>query len=75
MGLDRNKHDSSLQIWDMNYHDDSHETINPMFSYCTNESIVPLKFPQRYQCIGCKYEILKEIDVRSPTQFINIRHD
>lgn len=66
MGLDRNKHDSSLQIWDMNYHDDSHETINPMFSYCTNESIVSLKFLNDTSVLAASTKFLKEIDVRSP---------
>lgn len=65
MGLDRNKHDSSLQIWDMNYHDDSQETINPMFSYCINESIVSLKFLNDTSILASSTKFLKEIDVRS----------
>ncbi|OXB40606.1 hypothetical protein B1J92_M09383g [Nakaseomyces glabratus] len=66
IGLDRNRHDPSLQIWDINYQSTESDIINPTFSYCTNESIVSLKFLNDTNILTSSTKFLKEIDVRSP---------
>ncbi|KAL3234368.1 hypothetical protein RNJ44_03130 [Nakaseomyces bracarensis] len=66
IGLDRHRHDPSLQIWDMNYQSTESEIINPTFAYCTNESIVSLKFLNDTNILTSSTKFLKEIDVRSP---------
>ncbi|CCH62751.1 hypothetical protein TBLA_0I00920 [Henningerozyma blattae CBS 6284] len=66
MGLDRNRNDASLQVWDVNYQDSTTEFVNPTFSFCVNESIVSLKFLNETAIIVASTKLLKEIDLRSP---------
>ncbi|EDO16597.1 hypothetical protein Kpol_520p18 [Vanderwaltozyma polyspora DSM 70294] len=65
IGLDRNRNDASLQIWDANYQSTSSDIINPTFSYCINESIVSLRFLQDTSILAASTKFLKEIDIRS----------
>lgn len=65
MGLDRNRNDASLQIWDVNYQNTDSDIINPTFSYCNNESIVSLRFLQDTSILATSTKFLKEIDIRS----------
>lgn len=66
MGLDRNRNDASLQVWDINYQSKNSTIINPTFSYCTNESIVSSKFFDDTGLIVASTKFIKEIDLRSP---------
>ncbi|QLQ79068.1 hypothetical protein HG537_0B04160 [Torulaspora globosa] len=66
MGLDRNRNDASLQVWDINYQTKNSTIINPTFSYCTNESIVSSKFFDDTGLIVASTKFIKEIDLRSP---------
>lgn len=66
MGLDRNRNDPSLQIWDINYQNRDSTIVNPTFSYCVNESIVSSKFLNETGLIVSSTKFLKEIDLRSP---------
>lgn len=65
MGLDRNKNDASLQVWDINYQDTSVDFVTPTFSQFVNESIVSLKFFNEAGIIAASTKLLKEIDIRS----------
>lgn len=65
MGLDRNKNDSSLQVWDINYQNRDSTIVNPTFSYCVNESIVSSKFLDDTGLIVASTKFIKEIDLRS----------
>lgn len=66
MGLDRNRNDASLQVWDINYQSKDATIINPTFSYCVNESIVSSKFFDDTGLIVASTKFIKEIDLRSP---------
>ncbi|SCU83597.1 LAFA_0D04566g1_1 [Lachancea sp. 'fantastica'] len=66
MGLDRNRHDASLQVWDVNYQSTDSNVVNPSFSYCLNETVVSLKFLDDTTLIAGTSKLLKEIDLRSP---------
>lgn len=66
MGLDRNRIDPSLQIWDINYQNTGSSIVNPTFSYCTNENIVSSKFLNETGIIVSSTKFLKEIDIRAP---------
>lgn len=66
MGLDRNKHDASVQVWDVNYQSTESNVITPSFSYCLNESIVSLKFVDDTSILAASSKLLKEIDLRAP---------
>ncbi|SJM84587.1 probable SEH-associated protein 4 [Zygosaccharomyces bailii] len=66
MGLDRNRTDASLQIWDINYQSTNSDIVNPTFSYCTNENIVSSKFLNETGIIVSSTKFLKEIDIRAP---------
>lgn len=66
MGLDRNRNDPSLQIWDINYQNRDSTVVNPTFSYCVNESIVSSKFLDGTGLIVASTKFIKEIDLRSP---------
>lgn len=66
MGLDRNKTDASLQIWDINYQSTDSSAVNSTFSYCVNENIVSSKFFSDTGLIIASTKFLKEIDLRSP---------
>ncbi|CAR28845.1 ZYRO0F13288p [Zygosaccharomyces rouxii] len=66
MGLDRNRNDPSLQIWDINYQNTSSSIVNPTFSYCPNENIVSSKFLNETGIIVSSTKFLKEIDIRAP---------
>lgn len=66
MGLDRNKNDASLQIWDINYQSTDTAIVTPTFSYCVNENIVSSKFFNDTGLIVASTKFLKEIDLRSP---------
>lgn len=66
MGLERNKHDASLQVWDVNYQSTESNMITPSFSYCVNESIVSLKFVDDTSILASSTKLLKEIDLRVP---------
>lgn len=66
MGLDRNRNDPSLQIWDINYQSRDSTIVNPTFSYCVNESIVSSKFLDDTGLIVASTKFIKEIDLRSP---------
>lgn len=66
MGLDRNRNDASLQVWDINYQNTTSSIVNPTFSYCTNENIVSSKFLNETGIIASSTKFLKEIDIRSP---------
>lgn len=66
MGLDRNKHDASLQVWDVNYQSTNSNVVNPSFSYCANENVVSLKFLNDTTLVTGTSKLLKEVDLRSP---------
>lgn len=66
VGLEKSRNDPSLQIWDMNYHNIESSVINPTFGYCTNESILSLKFLDETSILASSSKFLKELDVRSP---------
>ncbi|SCV01608.1 LANO_0F12596g1_1 [Lachancea nothofagi CBS 11611] len=66
MGMERNRHDSSLQVWDVNYQSTDSNVVNPSFSYCLNETVVSLKFLDDTTLITGTNKLLKEIDLRSP---------
>ncbi|CCD25277.1 Sea4p NDAI_0E04600 [Naumovozyma dairenensis CBS 421] len=66
MGLDRNRNDSSLQIWDINYQNVESDVANIAFAYCVNESIISLKFLNDTNILAASSKFIKEIDVRVP---------
>lgn len=66
MGLERNKHDASVQVWDVNYQSTESNIVSPVFSYCLNESIVSLKFLDETSILASSTKLLKEIDLRAP---------
>ncbi|SCW00118.1 LAFE_0B09846g1_1 [Lachancea fermentati] len=66
IGMERNRHDPSLQIWDINYQSTDSNVVNPSFSYCLNETLVSLKFLDDTTIITGTTKLLKEIDLRSP---------
>lgn len=67
MGLDRNKQDGSLQVWDINYQKQGEEIVNLTFEYCVNESIVSLNFLNDVSLVVSSTKFLKEIDLRVKT--------
>lgn len=66
MGMDRNRNDASLQVWDINYQNKDTTIISPTFSYCVNENIVSSKFFDDRGLIVASTKFIKEIDLRSP---------
>ncbi|KAM3164370.1 SEH-associated protein 4 [Lachancea thermotolerans] len=66
IGLDRNRHDPSLQVWDVNYQSTNSNIVNPSFSYCMNESVISLKFLNDTTLITATTKLLKEVDLRAP---------
>lgn len=64
MGLDKNKHDTSLQVWDINYQKQGEEVVNLSFEYFNNETIASLQFLNDISLLVSSTKFLKEIDLR-----------
>ncbi|SCU97545.1 LADA_0H06832g1_1 [Lachancea dasiensis] len=67
MGLERNRHDASLQVWDINYQSTDSNVISPSFAFCVNETVVSLHFVDDTTLIAGTNKLLREVDLRSPT--------
>ncbi|KAH3902545.1 related to SEH-associated protein 4 [Saccharomycodes ludwigii] len=72
MGLEKHKHDYSLQIWDVNYQSTENNVVNTSFQYFPNESILSLKFIGDTNLLCSSLKFLREIDLRSPKPVFQI---
>lgn len=66
MGLEKEKHDHSLQIWDVNYQSNANEYVNTAFQFFLNESIISCEFLSDTNLLVSSPKMLREVDLRLP---------